>query len=168
MKKILASTLILCSSSALSADFVKSAAPDSGNKVGVGVSYIGSTGVSVYADTNRDNFLQAAVSFAPDSSYNGTLDYAYGYRNAFTSVPSLTPFWGIGAVVLYDRNDYWARYTGEEKDSTTYAGARLPLGLNYVIPKTPVQIAAELAPSLLLTPKTYSYVQGGVSARVLF
>ena len=168
MRKIISAVLIVFGGSAYGVDLVKSAAVDSGNKVGVGVSFSGVTGLSIYADTSRNHFVQAAIGFAPYGSYEATSDYAFAYRNAISTLPSVTPYWGLGAVLLHDQSDYWSRYARNEIQSTTYVGARIPLGLNFVIPKTPVQLAAELAPSLLLTPATYSYLQGGVSARVLF
>ncbi|MCX6123334.1 MAG: hypothetical protein NTV34_01075 [Proteobacteria bacterium] len=160
--------LIMFGVSAYGAEMTKSAAPDTGNKIGVGVGFSGAPGVSVYVDTGYKNFLQGGVGFAPLGSYAATGDYAFGYRNAVSSLPSLTHYWGLGAVVLHDQTNQWPRYAREEDTSTTYVGARIPLGLNFVIPKTPVQLGAELAPSLLLTPATYSYLQGGLSARVLF
>ena len=154
--------------SAYGAEMTKSAAADTGNRVGVGVAFSGGPGVSVYADAGYQNFVQGAIGFAPLGSYAVTGDYAFGYRNAVSNLPSLTPYWGLGAVMLHDQSNQWPRYAREENTSTTYVGARMPLGLNFVIPKTPVQLGAELAPTLLLTPRTYSYLQGGVSARVLF
>ena len=168
MRKIIATILLTLCSPAYAIDLVKSAEPRSGNHFGVGVTVSEATGLSVYAETNRDNFVQLGFGFAPYGSYAVTGDYALGYRNAFSDLPSLTPYWGVGAVLLHDQRDHWSRFSRDERASTNYVGARLPLGVNFVIPKTPVQVAAELAPTLLVTPVTYGYVQGGLSARVLF
>lgn len=168
LRGVMGSILILAASSASGVDLVRSATPDSQNKVGVGVNFSGFTGISVYADTSRSNFVQAAIGFAPYGNYAATGDYAFAYRNAIATLPSVTPFWGLGAILLHDQNDYWPRRSPIENSATTYVGGRIPLGVNFVIPKTPVQLAAELAPSLLLTPATYSFLQGGLSARVLF
>ncbi|MEI8027352.1 MAG: hypothetical protein WCI18_13470 [Pseudomonadota bacterium] len=168
MRRILPIFLFFLGGSSYGVDMEKSAAMDSGNNVGVGVAFSGLTGISMYAETDRSNFIQGAIGFEPYGSYEATGDYAFTHRNAFSANPNVTPYWGIGGIVLHDRNDYWTRYQREGYDSTTYFGARIALGVNFVIPRTPVQLGAEVAPSLLLTPATYSYLQGRLSARVLF
>jgi len=149
-------------------ELVKSGERDNESKVGVGVAFTGLTGLSLYADTSYDNFAQSTVAFGRYGTYAITGDYAFAYRAAISSIPSITPFWALGIVLLHDQNNYWPGYASVDTASSTYVGARLPLGLNFVIPKTPIQLAAELAPSLLLTPSTYGYVQGSASLRVLF
>ena len=136
--------------------------------MGVGLAFSGVTGLSVYADTNRDKFLQLGIGFAPSGTYEATGDYAFGYRNAISTLPNVTPYWGLGAVVLHNRSDYWSRNAPDDLETKTYLGARIPLGTNFEIPRTPVQLTAELAPSLLVTPSTQVYVQGRVGVRVLF
>ena len=160
--------LLACSSLAYGANLDITSAPETGRKVGVGVGYSGAAGPSLYAETSRTNFVQAGLSYATSAAYAVTADYAFGYHNAISSNPSMTPFWGIGAVYLHDQDNYWTHYTPKQNDYTSYIGARIPLGINVILPRTPVQLAAELAPSLVLTPASYGYLQGGVSARVLF
>ena len=168
MRRMIPLCLIIFGGSSYGFDFERSAAFDSGPNVGIGFAFSGLTGLSVYADTNRNNFVQGAIGFDSRGSYEATGDYAFSYRNEILATPNVTPYWGLGGVILHDQSDYWSRFAREGHDSTTYFGARLSLGLNFVIPRTPVQLGAEIAPSLLLTPATYSYLQGRLSARVLF
>jgi hypothetical protein len=168
MYKIILMFLLISAGSASGARFDNSGAYDAGDKAGVGIAFFGVTGLSVYADISDRNFLQAAIGFSSGGSYAVTGDYAFGYPNALSSLPSITPYWGIGAILLHDQSDYWARYGRNDQLSADYFGARIPLGLNWVIPNTPVQLAAEIAPSLLFSPSSYGYLQGGLSARILF
>jgi hypothetical protein len=138
------------------------------NKVGLGLTFSGVTGVSLYAGLNQRNFLQAAVGYSSDGSYAITGDFAFGHHNAFSDAPSVTPYWGLGVVWLHDQGDYWSRFSRKNDPSNDYYGARFPLGLNFLVPQSPVQIAAEIAPSLLLTPGTYGFLQGSLSVRLLF
>ena len=168
MRRMNSIFLLAIAGSSYGVELEKSATTNSGNQVGVGLAFSGVTGLSVYADTERSKFLQVGIGFAPSGGYEATGDYAFGYRNAISTLPNITPYWGIGAVVLHDQGEYWSRYTSEDVDSRTYVGARIPMGANFVIPKTPVQLTAELAPSLLVTPATNIYVQGRIGVRVLF
>jgi hypothetical protein len=134
----------------------------------VGIAFFGVTGLSVYADVTQRNFLQAAIGFSRGGSYALTADYAFAYNDAISSLPSITPYWGVGGILLHDQSDYWADYAPKDNRTSEYFGARIPFGLNWVIPSTPVQLAAEIAPSLLFSPSSYGYLQGGFSARILF
>jgi hypothetical protein len=143
-------------------------APSEGRKIGVGVAFQGATGLSVYADADSSHFVQAAAAWGATGAYSFTGDYAFDYPHAFNSAPILTPYWGIGVAAVKPGEEYWIpRYTYDDHTGTD-AGLRIPLGLNLVIPKTPVQLGVELAPTVIVTPVTYSYLQGGVDARVLF
>ena len=78
----------------------------------------------------------------------------------------LTPYWGLGAVVLHDSTRFWP--IRDESAPTTDVGFRIPLGISAVIPRTPIQVGGELVPTLIASPESYSYLQAGLQARVLF
>lgn len=167
--KIISMALLTYGSLAFGLDTTRFATSSSGNSFGIGVGFSGATGLSMYMETNRANFVQATVGVAPYDSFAISGDYAFGYHNAISSEPSITPFWGIGAVLYHDGRDYWDRFSpDEDRTETDYVGARVPLGINFVMPKAPIQVAVELAPTMILTPDTYSYLQVGASVRYLF
>lgn len=168
MRRVNSIFVLLVAGSSYGVDLQKTAKSDLGNQVGVGLAFSGLTGLSVYADTSTSKFLQAELGFAPSGAYQATGDYAFGYRNAVSTLPSVTPYWGLGAVLLHNRSEYWAQFAPKDMESRTYVGARIPMGANFEIPRTPVQLSAEIAPSLLVIPETHIYVQGRVSVRVLF
>jgi hypothetical protein len=168
MKKIIYVFLILTSGFAYGSNSENSNASERGRRIGIGVSFSRLTGVSLYADTSYKDFVQAVIAFTNDNSYAATADYAFGHHYAFSSIPSVTPYWGLGAVLLHDQSDYWSNYARDASPTSTYLGARIPVGLNLLIPNTPVQFAAEIAPSLLFKPAIYSFLQGSFSVRILF
>lgn len=168
MYKIIFSLLLILAGSVSGASSNSSPAPSSGGKAGVGVASFGVTGLSVYADVSEHNFLQAAIGFSKGGSYAVTADYAFPFHNALSSLPSITPYWGFGAILLHDQSDYWSDYGRNANRTPEYFGARIPLGINWVIPSTPIQLTAEIAPSLLFSPSSYGYVQSGFGVRVLF
>lgn len=158
----LVATPALCDSIGMT----KGSQPTTAGKVGVGVAFEGAAGLSLYADTGADRFAQGAFAWSPHGAYAVTGDYAFGYPGLF-GARSLTPFWGIGAIALKSGDGVWGPSAIDDSERIN-VGARIPLGLNFVIPSTPVQIGAELVPTLLVAPASYSYVQGGAYARVLF
>jgi hypothetical protein len=137
-------------------------------KYGVGLAFTGLTGISLYSETTPRNFFQAAVGFEERGSYALSADYAFGYRGEIFSWPSVNPYWGLGLTYLQDRRDYWARFSEVDRSSQQYFGARVPLGLNWVIPETPIQLVIEGAPTILFRPAVFVYLQGSFAVRVLF
>lgn len=135
---------------------------------GVGIGLIGVPALSVFAKTEPARHVQGGLTFGRDRDFAATADYCFDYPNALNGAPTVTPYWGGGAALFHDENDLYNAYDDDEFDGDTFVGGRIPLGLNFVIPKTPVQLGAEVAPTLLLTPLTYSYLQGDLHVRVLF
>ena len=103
MKKIIYVFLILTSGFAYGSNSENSDASERGRRIGIGVSFSRLNGVSLYADTSYKDFVQAVIGFTNDNSYAATADYAFGHHYAFSSVSSVTPYWGLGAVLLHDQ-----------------------------------------------------------------
>jgi len=146
----------------------KTSPSSGGNQFGVGVVLGDGAGLSLYGDTDIDHFVQAGMVWGPLDTYSLTADYAFAYRHAISSMPIVTPYWGLGLAVVRPGVDSWYTRYDEREQYRTDFGLRLPLGLNIVIPRTPVQLGVELAPTLLVAPATYSYLQGDLHARLLF
>lgn len=168
MRSVISTFLIVVGGSANGAELIKSADTRTETKVGIGASFSEVSGVSVYIEADADNFFQGTLGFANYGNYAATGDYAFAFRNVISKLPSVTPYCGLGAVLWRDESAPVSRNSPEEYEATTNVGARIPFGVNFEIPKTPVQLSAELAPSLLFDPENRSYLQGGFSARVLF
>ena len=164
----LSSLLISAASLAPAETLTKSAPANTGDQLGLGVVVGGDVGLSVYAGLDDGHFAQAAAAWGPARSYVITGDYAFAYPGKIHGAPQLTPYFGLGVAALSEGEGYWGLRNTDRTRSGLDAGLRLPLGLNMVIPRTPVQLGAELAPTLLLAPDVYSYLQGDVHARVLF
>ena len=168
MKASILTLALFLTSSAFGSDFTGESFRTDVNRTGLGIAFSGVTGLSLYAELNQRNFLQAAVGYSSEGSYAITGDFVFGHQNAVSAAPSVTPYWGLGIVWLHDQSDYWSRFARKNNQSNDYSGARFPLGLNFIVPQTPVQIAVEIAPSLLIMPATYGFLQGSLSVRLLF
>jgi hypothetical protein len=138
------------------------------DKVGVGIGLGGSSGVSLYAREDASRFVQGLVALDTYSgSFALTGDYAFSFPNALHEVPLITPYYGFGAVAAYIEG--W--YLGRRKlyaDGSAAIGGRIPLGIQLEIPKTPLQISLEVAPSILIVPFTTAFFDGLLAVRVVF
>jgi hypothetical protein len=45
---------------------------------------------------------------------------------------------------------------------------RIPLGLTYFIPRSPVELLVEVAPLLVIAPSSGTGLDGGIGARIHF
>lgn len=76
---------------------------DSSNDFGVGVDFSGPVGLSLYHNVNAGNFVQGAVAYANGGNYAFTADDTFASHGVFSGAPTLTPFWGIGGIVLQEQ-----------------------------------------------------------------
>lgn len=133
---------------------------------GIGIGLIGVPALSLYMRTSPSHFAQGGVTFS-GRDFAATIDYCFAYPGVFQDIPALIPYWGGGLVMLHDGANHYYNYDDDGHEGETFTGARIPLGVNFVIPRTPVQLGAEVSPTLLLAPASYSYVQGDVHVRIL-
>lgn len=172
MRTLMAGFLVLAWLSAGNAmaqtSSVRHGAQPMGHNLGAGISFVGPTGISLYGETSVDRFVQASFGSMGKGDYQGTLDYAFSAPHYFATVPNLTPYWGVGLVGVHDSDRYKYYPDRVRKAETDFIGARIPVGVNFVIPRAPLQVAAEVAPSVVGNRSSYVYVQGGLAARVLF
>ena len=93
-------------------------------------------------------------SFVKDKLYVHS-DYIHHFSDFFGSgAPTLLAYTGIGGMIELQENPE--------------IGVRIPFGLSYTIPDTPVELFFELAPVVLLAPETSVELNGGLGARYYF
>lgn len=72
----------------------------------------------------------------------------------------ITAYWGFGGFL---------RFENEERDKDDLAlGVRIPLGLEYLLPKDPFGFFLEIAPSVKVITETDADLQGSIGARYYF
>ena len=124
---------------------------------GLGVILGEPTGINFKAWTGyKTAFVGAAAwSFGHQDSLHVHLDYlVHNFRLLDLDDVELPVYYGIG-VRLKTGND--VRF-----------GVRIPLGINYMFEKAPLDIFVEFAPIFDLTPKTDLYFNGGFGIRYYF
>jgi hypothetical protein len=117
-----------------------------------------------YADKSRAKitYKESAINGAiawnvdPSSSFFFDVDYVLYNLNWFASHNGRLPFYfGIGAEASFNSRQ-------------SHVGIRVPVGIEYRFPKSPIQIFGEVVPILDLSPSTTLELKAGVGIRFLF
>jgi hypothetical protein len=150
MKKITLIIAIL----ALFAGVNKLKAQDSG--FGAGIIIGEPTGISgkYWLSGNGSLNMAVAWSLSNDAFYIHA-DYArHAFKPIQVSKGQLPLYYGIGARMVF-ANDF-------------NFGARIPLGINYIFEDAPLDVFAEIVPTLSLIPDTDFDLGGGIGVRFFF
>lgn len=168
MRKLLLASLLLFSSSFALGDAVDST-------IGIGVGVGSDDGISVLYKYSQENALQGGVSIK-DQEKSASLDYLKMYsKEVGNGEGVVVPYIGVGGFysketakeVVKVENDTGSVVVKEGHDAEK-VGVRVPFGLQVNVPKTPIQFAVELAPSLQVEPKVESYLDSMIGVRVMF
>lgn len=168
MKKILLALVVILQGAWFADQAVADFSPD--GSYGVGIEFFGPAGISLYDRLDQNHFVQGALAFDSFGDYVITGDYLFANKGDLFHSPQITPYWGVGAFLLYDDGSdlHIYRHRRTYDSPRSYLGGRIPLGINFVIPKTPVQIGVEIIPSILMIPATDAFLAAAFHVRVLF
>jgi hypothetical protein len=126
--------------------------------LGLGVIFGEPTGFNAKVWTASDRALDFGLAFSLNSYVLLYGDYLFHFPGAFktrsTFVNDLNPYVGIGLVSLFR--------------SSAALGIRVPVGIEWIIPRSPFSIFAEIVPGMQVIPSTSGLVQGGFGGRVYF
>lgn len=133
---------------------IKTLAQYSPGSIELGVILGEPTGISVQVWQSGTTAIDGAVawSLGKNDTFHIHADYLK-HDQLSVDKGSLTFYYGIGArTVLADE----ARF-----------GARIPIGLEYIIPNNPISMFVEVAPVFDLIPATDFDVNGGIGVRYI-
>jgi len=125
------------------------------------------TGLAWKYKMSRMNALDGAIGFSPGDRFRIHVDYlwnAYPFRD-----PAFTLHYGIGVVVGF--GDTWYTWRGRGDDRyfartrDLGLGLRVPVGIDYAIPRSPVELFFELAPLFILAPGVGVGIDVGIGVR---
>lgn len=135
-------------------------ADDYAGKFGLGITVGEPTGLSAKYWLNDTLAIDGAAGWScyDDSEFYLRSDLLF-HKFGLISVPKgkLAPYLGGGVFV---------RFRDEHRDDE--AGLRVPVGLDYLFENAPVDIFAEFAPGLDLTPSVRADFSGGIGIRYWF
>ncbi len=127
------------------------------------------TGFSFDYQINRMHAVDGAFGFSPADQYRIHADYlwlAYPLNDQNFSL-----YYGVGGVVGFgrttgvffvDQNEFFVR------EREPGFGARVPLGVSYLIPRSPVNLYMEVAPTIIVTNPSGVGLDGGLGIRFIF
>lgn len=134
--------------------------------VGLGVILGDPTALTLKLRLDRSSAVQfhAGWGFREDSGSRVVLiaDYLYHFGTILPetgSAGSLSPYLGIGGKL---------GIAAGKKNDGLLLGARVPLGLSFLIRGTPLEVFLEVAVGIHLIPETSALVDGGLGIRFYF
>jgi hypothetical protein len=135
------------------------------NDAALGVIFGDPTGISWRIRTGERKSLSGALGFAPDEHFRFHADYLW-YAWPFTN-PDIGLYYGVGGAVGFERHLLHGHPPLGTEHSSAF-GVRIPLGLTYFIPRSPVELLVEVAPLLVIAPSSGAGLDGGIGARIHF
>lgn len=130
------------------------------HRFGAGIILGEPTGASVKYWLNRKMAVDGAVGWSTHDHSDAYLqgDLLWHKFNIFPIKQGRLPlYFGVGGIVRF-RNDH--------RDNQ--AGIRVPVGVSYMFENAPIDVFAEVAPTLDVTPNARGEVTGGVGIRFWF
>lgn len=138
-------------------------AQKSQDKVGIGLMAGEPTGLSFKAWTSGTNAFDAGLAWSLGryDAINLHADYLWHNFEVFNRVESgqMPIHYGIGGRIVF-ADDY-----PDPGDNKAVLGARIPVGINYLIDDSPIGLFFEVAPIFNLIPETDFDVDGAIGIR---
>jgi hypothetical protein len=136
---------------------------------GAGFIFGDPTGISWNYRLSRENAIDGGIGFSPFDRYRIHADYLW----------RATPFhdqriglhYGIGAIAGFGSTHYvtyQGRYAYVLRNEEIGFAARVPVGLSYQFPRSPVELVVELAPMVIFAPASGIGVDAGLGVRFYF
>lgn len=134
------------------------------DKFGIGVIAGSPTGVTI------KNWLdkKAAIDMAIDWSTSGTDKFYLQADYLLHDYSLLQPKDIKGKIAVYYGLGVFFQLVDNTQGVDDIVGLRLPVGLSYFIPKSPVEIFVEIIPLLVVSPDSDFDVESAIGARYYF
>ncbi len=141
--------------------------PQQASRLGAGFVLGEPTGISWKYRINETNAVDGSIGFSPYDRYRIDVDYLW-QAHPFNE-RRLGLHYGAGVAFGFGRTDYIV-YDGGYifRDRELGFAARGVVGLNYIVPRSPVELFVEVAPLIIMTPVSGSGVDAGFGARFYF
>ena len=135
-------------------------------RFGAGVVFGEPTGIAFKYRIDSRNGVDGALGFVPADRFRLHVDYLWQTHPFETA--NLAIHYGVGPAIAFGRTDYvflrGNAYAFRNQDAGF--AVRIPVGLTYTIPRTPLDAFLEVAPLLIFTPGTGMGLDVGIGARV--
>ncbi len=142
-----------------------------GGPVGLGIILGEPSALNLKYDQSPNDAFDLGLAFNFDRWVLVYGDYQYKFANVIRPAPQLTPYLGLGVVIVASNKSIedtrGTRYFDSSASSKFALGVRVPIGIEWR-PDAPIGIFAEIAPGLAVIPSTVGFFQGGIGIRYYF
>ncbi len=170
LSRIIKTGLIMCAP-CLGATPHKLANPTSNPRsFGLGVIVGEPTGISAKKWVGDNQAVDGGVAYSFDSKTSSALafvDYLWHFPDVVdkTQVSGhFSPYFGLGGGLSLESS----KETAKTNESVLACEARLPLGIEWIMPNIPLGLAIEIVPSFKVLPETRLALHGGFAVRYYF
>ncbi len=133
-------------------------------RFGFGLVFGEPTGLSWKYKLDRSNAFDGVVGFSPEDRFRIHADYLW-IGHPFND-GSFSLHYGLGAAIGFGRTSYLATRDGYFIRTQELGFAvRVPIGIDYAIPRSPLELYFELAPIIILTPDAGVGIDAGLGIR---
>lgn len=146
-----------------------------GRNFGAGLVIGEPTGLTGKVFLNSEEAIDFGMAFAFSDYALFYGDYLFhfpdGFGHAEQFIAQLTPYVGIGAMVLFFNSNYYGpdkKYSRVANSTSAGFGVRIPLGIEWKPAKPPLGVFVELVPGIGLVPGTFGFIGGGIGVRYYF
>lgn len=123
------------------------------------------TGLSWKYRLNRENAIDGVLGFSPSDRFRIHADYLWS-SHPFVD-PSFSLHYGVGAALGFASSTYFTSRDGYFVRTVDLGfAARVPVGIDYSIPRSPVELYFELAPLVIVAPSAGIGIDAGIGVRV--
>jgi len=134
---------------------------------GLGLAVGGISGLSGYRRLDGLHFAQGTMAF---SMFNSSLavsgDYGFYVPRLFDFSKFVVAYYGIGGLIV--KTPRLILLDRSESRDRVFVGGRIPLGLQFFVPDTPLQLGLELTPGMFIVPATSVFIDVTFLVRFLF
>lgn len=148
-------------------------AAELGRPLGLGILLGDPSAVTGKYWLNQQEAIDAGIAFSFSDSFLLYADYLFHYPGAFKQnnkfINELSPYIGVGGLMAMtsSNRDNADRFYGRTSGSFGLA-VRVPLGIEWQLPKPSIGVFVEFVPGLSLVPSTSGLIQGGLGIRYYF
>jgi hypothetical protein len=141
--------------------------------VGAGIVLGSPTGLTAKMWQDSQVAYDAGFSFSNSDYFLFYADYLLHYpgsiKNKNQFISQLTPYWGVGGILVMTSSsrDSNSKYLGKNSGAVGL-GVRVPFGVEWRPGQPPLGFFAELSPGISIFPATDILFQGGIGMRYYF
>ena len=123
------------------------------------------TGLTWKYRLTRENAIDGVIGFSPADRFRIHMDYLWSAHPVRDGSFSL--HYGVGGALGFGNTRYYTTDRGYFVRSVDLGfAARVPVGIDYDIPRSPVELFFELAPLVIVAPDAGLGIDAGIGVRV--